>query len=494
MSLAARPGGACLHRAAPCRGCDAARGGPVRFATDAVPVPTRVGAPRAAARERCCLGTAQRAPRVVVAAAQKQSPVGDGRREGEPPIRIKKEKWGQSRGGAATGGRKRRQPRPRTAPPPREGEGPARASAQERAVPEAEQTEEYFRKKWDTSVPVEWPSEGDGAGQQRGWLWQALDAADTKGELNLEGLRAKKSLGQNFLTDATVLEEIVAAAGVVEGDLVLEVGPGTGNLTRRLLDAGARVLCVEKDTRLFERLVKDAPADAADRIRAINVDVLKVDIPGMVEAMQDEAFWSGDEVDAADRLRRRKVNTQYWAQADASRGAPGVRRRVRVVANLPYNITTDFMKRCLPMGDHLADLCVMLQHEVAERLTSSRPGDADYRAVNIQALLFSRPKYLLWVSRKSFFPAPNVDSALARFELRRPGELPRLPSVERFLVVVNAAFSSRRKMIKNNLKALYSVEAAEDALEQAGLPTTARAQDLSVKDFILLVRALEGDQ
>jgi len=434
-----------------------------------------------------------------------------------------------------------------------------------------------------TSLSTSFASSDSSAASTRpnGWLWGSITSGSTRQRLQEQGLKAKKSLGQNFVTDDDILRRIVESCDLARGDLVLEVGPGTGNLTRHIIETGAKVLCVEKDTALFEQLLNDVPDDVNDRVRLINLDVLRLDIPGMVQTMNEDSFWDPhvtggidaseyvklrvrgasrlygtgheqeDDQSAADleyALRQQhdepRTDADGWiiddedsddedlgllseeddvygdeeddeeddeggahiladteskdikesretpiAQSGLSPSSPP-QRRVKVIANLPYNITTDFMKRCLPQGLYLSDLYLMLQHEVAERLTRSKRGSADYRAINIQTILFSKPRYGFFISRTAFFPSPRVDSALAIFSLRAPEEIPELGvPVGRFLSDVQLAFSSRRKMIRNNMKGLYGAK-IEDALNEAGLELNVRAQDMTVADFVKLSRAL----
>ena len=154
------------------------------------------------------------------------------------------------------------------------------------------------------------------------------------------------------------------------------------------------------------------------------------------------------------------------------------------MANLPYNITKDFIRAVLPLGAHLAELHVMLQEEVARRLVNSTPGGPDYRAANIFVHFFSRPRYRFLIPKEKYFPVPGVDGALVSFQLRPPGSRPDVPSERAFVMLFNKAFSERRKMVRNSVQPLYPGPQVEAALVAAGLRPDARAQDLSVDDFV----------
>jgi len=331
---------------------------------------------------------------------------------------------------------------------------------------------ETRRPRPSYSPPEEEPVE---APAQQGWLWQSMSSGDTRQRLRQEGIRAKKSLGQNFLTDDSILQRIVASCELGPGDRVLEVGPGTGNLTRHLLATGAHVAAVEKDTVLYGQLREglgepgSPDGEHASRLALVNGDILRVSLPDLAKALLDGSAWAGD----------------------SGPGPAPDGQRIKVVTNLPYNITTDFLKASLPLGDVASDLYVMLQHEAAERLTVRVPGGSDYRSMNIRCLLYSTPEYLFGIPREAYYPSPNVDSAMLRFPLRDSTELPSLGRTPRqFYSLVNQAFSSRRKMMKNNLKGFFSTQTVDAALNEMGLDESVRAQELTWEQFVQLSNIL----
>eukprot|EP00873_Tetraselmis_striata_P013589 jgi/Tetstr1/433853/TSEL_023036.t1 len=309
-------------------------------------------------------------------------------------------------------------------------------------------------------------SEGEGEGDeeagevdfsQGGWLWSNDAAAKTQAVLGAKRVRPKKSLGQNFVTDDDVLTRVVQAANIQEGDLVLEVGPGTGNLTRYLLAAGATVTSVEKDHRLVDTLRAEFAQSPAFTL--IEGDILRM-----------------DPMELAAGIR---------AAAGAPEGAA-----IKVVANLPYYITTDVLKKYLPLGGAFSNLIFMLQEEVAQRFAIHMPGSRDYRYMSVYCRFFSRPEYKFRISRHLYFPKPKVDGAVVDFELLPPGERAAVASPEAFLSLVHGAFLHRRKMMKNSM-ALPSADVA-DALSAAGLNPESRAQDLSLDDFVAVHHQLES--
>ena len=257
------------------------------------------------------------------------------------------------------------------------------------------------------------------------------------------GLSAKKSLGQNFLFDLNLTRRIARAAGPLEDATVYEVGPGPGGLTRALLAEGAaRVVAVERDARCAPALAEIASA-----------------YPGRLEIVQADAL-------ALDET------ALFGAQ------------RVRVAANLPYNIGTALLVKWLTAETFFWDsLTLMFQREVAERIVAT-PGTKAYGRLSVLSQWRTRAKILFDVSPRAFTPPPKVTSAILRVEpLAEPVAPARLADLER---VTEAAFGQRRKMLRQSLKSLMP----EDAIRAAGIEPTARAEVLSVSDFAALARQL----
>jgi 16S rRNA (adenine1518-N6/adenine1519-N6)-dimethyltransferase len=256
------------------------------------------------------------------------------------------------------------------------------------------------------------------------------------------GLQASKALGQNFILDRQLLARIAAIPGPIDGQNVYEVGPGPGGLTRALLDAGAKVVAVERDRRCLPALA-EIEAEHPERLRLIEADALTVDERSMV----------GD-------------------------GA-------HVVANLPYNVGTALLLRWLsgPWPPWWRSLSLMFQKEVAERIVAAAGSDA-YGRLSVAAQWRSSAKIAMVVNRSAFVPPPKVTSAVVHL---RPKEAP--PGVDEATMerVTGAAFGQRRKMLRSTLKALPG---ALDALRDLGIDEVRRAETLSVDEFVALARAL----
>ena len=254
------------------------------------------------------------------------------------------------------------------------------------------------------------------------------------------GLRPKKSLGQNFLFDLNLTRRIARAAGPL--DVVYEVGPGPGGLTRALLAEGAaRVVAVERDVRCLPALAEIA-AVYPGRLDVVEADAL---------ALDEAALFAG--------------------------------KRVRVAANLPYNVGTALLVKWLTAETFFWDsLTVMFQREVAERVIA-KPGTGAYGRLSVLAQWRTVPKILFDVSRQAFTPPPKVTSSILRIEpLAAPVAEADLKDLER---VTEAAFGQRRKMLRQSLKPLLG----ETAIETAGIDPTRRAETLSVTEFATLARA-----
>lgn len=264
------------------------------------------------------------------------------------------------------------------------------------------------------------------------------------------GLRAKKSLGQNFLFDLNLTRRIARAAGPLENTMIYEVGPGPGGLTRALLAEGAkRVIAVERDERCLAALAEIAAAYPG-RLEVVSADALKLD--------EHNLFGT---------------------------------TRVRIAANLPYNVGTALLVKWLAPDEwppFWESLTLMFQREVAERIVA-RPGTGAYGRLSVLAQWRTVPKILFDVSRSAFVPPPKITSSVVRLEpLEAPVAPARLSDLER---VTAAAFGQRRKMLRQSLKSL--APNAEDRIAAAGVSPTARPEQLSVAEFASLARQFGAD-
>jgi 16S rRNA (adenine1518-N6/adenine1519-N6)-dimethyltransferase len=255
--------------------------------------------------------------------------------------------------------------------------------------------------------------------------------------------RARKQFGQHFLTDPQILQKIVRAAEVAPNDTILEIGPGLGHLTRALAEAGARVVAVEIDRDLAARL-RDEFADRA------NVTILQ-----------------GDFLTAA---------PAEWLQR-AGVAAPSY----KVVANLPYYITSAILRQLLEAAHPPDTLVVMVQREVAQQMVA-KPNAMNLLGVSVQ--FYGVPRIVTRVPAGAFHPRPKVDSALVRIAVAHPA---RMPEVEptRFFQIVRAGFGVRRKQLHNALARGLNLTSAEAAarLARAGIDSRRRAESLSLDEW-----------
>ena len=258
------------------------------------------------------------------------------------------------------------------------------------------------------------------------------------------GIRMSKKLGQNFLIDEQVVNSIVAAAGIKPGDAVLEIGPGIGTLTQGLAEAGAIVTAVEIDRRLIEVLSKTL--EGYDNVRVVHGDILRIDISETV-------------------------------------GAP----QYKVVANLPYYITTPIIMGLLEARMPIDVLVTMVQKEVAQRMIAT-PGTKDYGSLSVAVQYYTKAEIMFIVKPDSFIPQPSVESAVIRCTiLDKP---PVQVNEKIFFRVVKAAFAQRRKTLLNTLKTTgVPVEALKIILAAAGIDGTRRGETLSLDEFAALANA-----
>ena len=255
---------------------------------------------------------------------------------------------------------------------------------------------------------------------------------------------AKKSLGQNFLKNEGVLQKIADAGDISTSDIVLEVGPGEGALTEKLLEKGGEVIAVEKDHRLISILQERF----ADKIKAGKFEIFEGDIL---------------ETDAS-----------KWGIADG---------KFKIVANIPYYITGQFFRKFLSGPIKPTKMVILVQKEIAERIVA-RNGKESMLSISVKA--YGEPKIVAKVSKGSFVPAPKVDSAVIlidnisakRFTNAKVAE-------EKFFEVLHAGFAHKRKILLGNLKALGI---SEKDFEKCHLNTKTRAEDLKIEDWIKLVQ------
>lgn len=252
-------------------------------------------------------------------------------------------------------------------------------------------------------------------------------------------IKMSKKLGQNFLIKRGIVDEIVKAADLQEGEPVLEIGPGIGTLTQGLAQSGAHVTAIELDTRLLE--VLDTTLAQYSNVTIVHGDVLKLDVPSI---MNNEPF--------------------------------------KVVANLPYYITTPIIMSLLESRLPIERLVVMVQKEVALRMVA-KPGTKDYGALSVAVQYYTQPDIVLDVPPKSFLPAPAVTSSVIRCVLR---DKPPVEVIDEklFFRVVKAGFAQRRKTFANTMKTTgLSKDRIEELLAKANIDGQRRGETFTLQEF-----------
>ena len=281
------------------------------------------------------------------------------------------------------------------------------------------------------------------------------NSARTKEVLARYNMSAKKKFGQNFLIDGNVLEGIVEAAGITDKDCVLEIGPGIGSLTQYLAEAAERVVAVEIDKTLLP--VLDDTLSEYDNVTIINNDVLKVDIDGIVEEYNE--------------------------------GRP-----IKVVANLPYYITTPIIMKLFESGALIESITVMVQKEVADRMAAG-PGNKDYGSLSLAVGFYAEAQTVMDVPPSSFIPQPNVGSAVVRLTRYTEPKV-RVRDSGYLFELIRTSFNQRRKTLSNSLSNNASLGVSRDdvtrALVSMGIDERARGETLTLEQFAELSDILQS--
>ena len=283
------------------------------------------------------------------------------------------------------------------------------------------------------------------------------DYSVTKAVLERHGFTFKKSFGQNFLTDTNILQKIVDTAEIDDQVNVIEIGPGIGALTEFLAERAAQVMAFEIDHRLVP-ILADTLRDF-DNVIVVNEDILKVDLAQHIQNFKNPDL------------------------------------PIKVVANLPYYITTPILMHLIESGIPFSEFVVMMQKEVADRI-SAKPNTKAYGSLSIAVQYYMTAKVAFIVPRTVFVPAPNVDSAILKM-VRRPEPAVAVEDEKFFFKVSKASFTHRRKTLWNNLTGYFGkTDEIKDkltkALDQAGLSPSVRGEALGLEEFASLADALKG--
>lgn len=274
----------------------------------------------------------------------------------------------------------------------------------------------------------------------------------TKEIINKYSFAFQKKFGQNFLIDSNVLESIIRGAEITKDDFVLEIGPGIGTMTQYLCEAARQVVAVEIDKMLIP-ILEDTLSEY-DNVEVINQDVLKVDIKSLAE--------------------------------EKNNGKP-----IKVVANLPYYITTPIIMGLFESGVPIDSITIMVQKEVADRMQTG-PGSKDYGALSLAVQYYATAKVILNVSATCFMPRPNVDSAVIKLTRHKEPTV-NVADEKLMFKIIRASFNQRRKTLVNGLKnspeLSFSKEQIVKAVEKIGKPETIRGEALTLEELAELANA-----
>lgn len=278
---------------------------------------------------------------------------------------------------------------------------------------------------------------------------------DTKFLMKKYGITANKKLGQNFLIDETVIDTIANASEICKDDLAIEIGPGLGTLTDKLLQKAGKVIAIELDERMI-KILKER-FFMYDYFEIINEDVLKVDLKELIRKNKEEL---------------------------------GL-KNAKIVANLPYYITTPIIMKLLEEKLDIESITVMIQKEVADRLTAI-PGEKDSGAITYTVYYYATSEEVLTVPNNSFIPEPEVESEVITLHLRKEAPI-KVADETKFFMLIKAAFMQRRKTFLNaisNSELNISKENMEQILKELNIDTKIRGEALTIEQFAKIAEKL----
>ena len=279
---------------------------------------------------------------------------------------------------------------------------------------------------------------------------------ETKYIINKYKIKANKSLGQNFLISEEVVKSIIENAKIDKQDLIIEIGPGLGTLTKYLLEKAGKVICIELDERMIKIL--NHRFYLYDNFQLINDDILKVNLKEIIKSEKQKA----------------NINN------------------VKIVANLPYYITTPIIMKLLEEKLDIDSITVMIQKEVADRLTAI-PGEKNAGAITYSVYYYSEAKKILEVPKESFIPEPEVTSEVIQLVIRKEPVINTQDKELMFKIIKNA-FTQRRKTLLNvlvNTKIFENKEQGSKILEELNLNSNIRPENLKIEDFANITNILK---
>ena len=282
---------------------------------------------------------------------------------------------------------------------------------------------------------------------------------DTRYIMNKYKINADKSLGQNFLIDENIVMQIKENANITKDDLIIEIGPGLGNLTKELLESAKKVIAIELDKRMINILEDRFALDK--NLEIINDDILKVDL---------------------DSLIKKEMNENDIKQA-------------KIVANLPYYITTPIIMKLLEEKVNIESITVMVQKEVADRLCEI-PGGKLAGAITYTVYYYSEPAKIVKVPKESFIPVPKVDSQVISLKIRKK-PIVNVINEENFFKIIKYAFMQRRKTLINalsNCDLFKDKDEIKKIITKLGLNEKIRGEELGIEEFAKIANSLSTMQ
>lgn len=285
-------------------------------------------------------------------------------------------------------------------------------------------------------------------------LYAPSTIADIKQRHNFQ---LSKSLGQNFITDKSVIDKIVDGSGAGENDLVIEIGPGIGVLTAEAAETAARVVAIEIDKKLIP-ILGETLAEY-DNVRIINQDVLKTDINEIIREEREAGNFTGG---------------------------------VKIIGNLPYYITTPIIMELLENGVEADSITIMMQKEVADRI-KAEPGGKTYGALSVAVQYYCTVEHVASVPKEVFVPRPKVDSTVLGLTVREERAV-ELTDEKVFFACIKNGFGQRRKTLLNSLTGVCGLakENVKEVLEEAGVDPVRRAETLSIEEFAAIANGVSA--
>ena len=278
---------------------------------------------------------------------------------------------------------------------------------------------------------------------------------ETRSIMKRYNIRANKSLGQNFLINNEVVENIISSSEISKEDMVIEIGPGLGTLTKYLLEKAGKVLCIELDTKMI-RILQDRFCQY-DNFELINADILKVNLNEII----------------AENKKDGKI------------------KNVKIVANLPYYITTPIIMKLLEEKLDIKSITVMIQKEVADRLIET-PGGKNTGAITYTVYYYCKSEKIMEVPNSSFIPEPEVTSEVIKLNLRNVPAVD-IENTKVMFMIIKSAFMQRRKTLLNaltNTKVFINKEEGTQILKKLNLNENVRAEELSIQDFANITKII----